>query len=127
MEVTMHRISSALFVLALPAALGACYRSEPQRDTRVIIQQQPQPQQTVALAPGPPPTPRAELVPPPPQGTGPVIWRPGHWVYTGIAGNEWSWQPGQYMSPPVGETTWVPGHWVQQPNGGWYWVDGHWA
>jgi len=124
----MQRAASALLVLPLLSALTACYHTEPARETRVIIQQpQPAYQQTVAVAPGPPPAPHSELVPPPPPGAGPVVWQPGHWMFTGVAGNEWSWQPGQYMPPPMGETTWVPGHWTQQPTGGWYWLEGHWA
>jgi hypothetical protein len=92
----------------------------------VIIQQPAQPA-TVAEAPAPPPPPHSELVPPPPQGAGPVVWQPGHWEFTGIAGNEWAWQSGQYVPAPAGVTTWVPGRWMQQPNGGWSWIDGHWA
>ncbi len=106
--------------------LTACVRTEPARETRVIIQQ-PAQASTVALAPNPPPPPHSELVPPPPQGMGPVVWQPGHWMYTGSPGNPWAWQPGQYVSTPSGMTTWVPGHWTQQPNGGWFWMEGHWA
>ena len=68
------------------------------------------------IAPGPPPPPQSELVPPPPPGAGPVVWQPGHWL---LSGNNWAWQPGQYVPPPPGETTWVPGRWAQQPTGGW--------
>ena len=62
----------------------------------------------------PPPPPHAELVPPPPQGVGPAVWQPGHWDYTGMASNPWSWQGGHYVRPPNGETTWVPGQWSQR-------------
>ena len=95
-----------MLILPALAVLGGCVRSEPARETRVIIQQPPQQyQQTVSVAPGPPPPPRSELVPPPSPGMGPVVWQPGHWMFTGVAGNEWAWQPGQYTPPPQGQTT----------------------
>ena len=83
-----------------------------------------QPVATAAIAPGPPPPPQSELVPTPPVGAGPVVWQPGHWL---LSGNNWVWQPGQYVPPPPGQTTWVPGRWLQQPTGGWMWLEGHWA
>ena len=52
----------------------------------------------------PPPPPHAELVPPPPQGVGPEVWQPGHWNYTGVAGNPWVWVGGQYVPAPAGST-----------------------
>ena len=61
------------------------------------------------VAPMPPPPPASELVPPPPQGSGPVVWQPGHWAYTGVPGHPWSWVSGQYVTPPPGGTTWTPG------------------
>ena len=73
------------------------------------------------------PPPHSELVPPPPPGAGAVVWQPGHWLFTGAPGRDWSWQPGQYVPPPMGQTTWVPGRWQQQPTGGWSWLEGHWA
>jgi hypothetical protein len=78
-------------------------------------------------APAPPPSDNAELVPPPPPGAGPMVWQPGHWDYTGMTGNPWSWHDGHYVPPPPGETTWVPGQWSQAPNGSWIWLHGHWA
>jgi hypothetical protein len=78
-------------------------------------------------APAEPPTAHAEMVPRPPSGAGPVVWQPGHWDYTGMAGDPWAWHDGHYVPPPPGETTWVPGRWSQAPNGSWIWIDGHWA
>jgi len=124
----MARVS--VVSLLLPGALGlsACVTVPPPRETQVIVQPAPQlAPARVSIAPNPPPPPHAELVPPPPQGVGPVVWQPGHWLYTGIAGQDWSWQPGQYVPPPPGQTTWVPGQWVQQPTGGWTWIEGHWS
>jgi hypothetical protein len=112
--------------IAVPAllGLGGCIREEtaPPRAAQVIVQ--PARPTAPAVAPGPPPPPHSELVPPPPQGVGPGVWHPGHWL---LSGNDWVWQPGEYVSPPPGETTWVPGGWMQQPGGGWVWLDGHWA
>jgi WXXGXW repeat (2 copies) len=105
--------------------VGGCVREEPgpTPSAEMIVQQ---PAQPVApqVAPGPPPPPHSELAPPPPQGSGPVVWQPGHWA---LANSGWTWQPGQYVPPPLGETTWVPGRWVQQSSGGWIWQEGHWA
>jgi hypothetical protein len=116
--------SGCLGVIAL-LALSGCGSEEPQRTTQVIVQPpaQQQPSPSVA-APGPPPPVQNEVVPPAPSGSGSVVWRPGHWRYSG---NQWLWQPGQYVSPPAGQTTWIPGRWAQQPGGGWVWVDGYWA
>jgi hypothetical protein len=115
--------------LLLPAVLGlsACVTIPAERETRVIVQPAPQQVSTVLAAPGPPPPPHSELVPPPPQGAGAVVWQPGHWQYSGMPNNPWSWQPGQYVPPPPGQTTWIPGHWTQQPTGAWNWNEGHWA
>jgi hypothetical protein len=55
------------------------------------------------------------------------VWQPGHWDYTGRAGNPWAWHDGHYVPPPQGETTWVPGRWSHAPNGSWVWIDGYWA
>lgn len=74
-----------------------------------------------------PPQVHAELVPPPPLGSGPMVWQPGHWDYTGKAGKPWAFHRGHYVPPPRGETTWVPGWWSHVPNGSWIWVHGHWA
>jgi hypothetical protein len=128
MEVEMPRLSSTALIIPALLGLSACIRVPADRETQVIVQPAPQQvQPMVAVAPGPPPAPHAELVPPPPPGAGPVVWQPGHWQYTGIAGHEWAWQPGQYVPPPPGQTTWIPGHWTQQPTGGWTWMEGHWA
>jgi hypothetical protein len=79
------------------------------------------------MAPMPPPPAHSELVPPPPPSGVPMVWQPGHWQYTGLAGNPWYWQDGKYVAVPPGANTWVPGVWQQQANGTWMWVSGHWA
>jgi hypothetical protein len=118
------------FVLALPllvtgvAGLAACGGSPPPQITQVIVQ--PQQAAIVPTAPMPPPPPMSELVPPPPASPTPTVWQPGHWRYSGIAGNPWSWQGGQYVAVPGGAAAWVPGQWQQQ-GAGWVWQEGHWA
>ena len=120
----MTRVSPIWLAMPALAALAGCVRERPARETQIIVQPPPQQQATAVVAPGPPPPPQSELVPPPPPGVGPVVWQPGHWI---LSGNNWAWQPGQYMPPPPGQTTWVPGRWALQPTGGWMWIDGHWA
>jgi hypothetical protein len=118
------------FIFALPllvpavAGLSACGAPPPPQTTQVIVQ--PQPTAVVPAAPMPPPPPMSELVPPPPPSATPPIWQPGHWRYTGIAGNPWRWQGGQYVALPPGVTAWVPGQWQEQ-GGGWVWREGHWG
>jgi hypothetical protein len=127
MEVEMARFLSASVLIPALFGLSACVAVPASRETHVIVQPAPQQYATFAAAPGPPPPPHSELVPPPPDGAGPVVWQPGHWQFSGDPGNPWSWQPGQYVPPPPGQTTWIPGRWMQQPTGSWSWVDGHWA
>lgn len=113
---------------ALPAILGlaACSitTTAPQQPPQVVIQQAVP--AVMPVSPGPPPAPMSELVPPPPVSSQPTVWQPGHWRYSGIAGNPWSWVSGQYVALPPGASAWVPGQWQQQA-GGWVWREGHWA
>jgi hypothetical protein len=121
----MARVHHVCLMAPVLIALIGCGRQEPQSTTQIIVQPPAAQVQSASLvAPGPPPPPRSELVPPPSQGMGPVVWQPGHWR---ISGNSWVWQAGQYVPPPPGQTTWVPGRWAQQATGGWVWVEGHWA
>jgi hypothetical protein len=41
----------------------------------------------------------------PPPGAGAFTWQPGHWMWTGIAGIEWQWEPGRYIAWPRGPQT----------------------
>ena len=117
------RLTKLALILALPGVLVACGHDNPPA-TQVVIQQ---PSATVTpMAPMPPPPANPELVPPPPVSSTPVVWQPGHWVYTGVGNPPWSWQQGHYMAVPPGATAWVPGQWQQQGSG-WVWRDGHWA
>ncbi len=116
---------SRALVLVLPAALGlaACNPgpAQPAQETHIILQQPQTP-----VAPTAPPPPQAELVPPPPVSPVPTVWQPGHWRYTGLSGQPWSWQPGRYIQMPPSAHTWVPGEWVAQ-NGEFMWQEGHWG
>lgn len=114
--------SSFIVIGATGLLLAAC--SSPPPPTQVIVQ--PSPAGVVAASPTAPPPPMHEIVPPPPASTKPVIWQPGHWRYTGISPNPWSWESGQYVAVPSGATAWVPGSWSRQGSG-WVWEQGHWA
>jgi YXWGXW repeat-containing protein len=112
--------------LLLPAMFGlaGCGDSTPPPSTQVIVQ--PAPTTVVPMAPMPPPPAMSELVPPPPVSSTPTVWQPGHWRYTGIGSNPWTWANGQYVAVPPGAVAWVPGQWQQQGSG-WVWREGHWA
>jgi len=119
----MRPVFSSLPML-LPALLGLASCAAQPPATQVFISgTQPA---IVPLAPAPPPPPIAELVPPPPPSSTPTIWQPGHWSYTGVSSNPWSWVAGMYVGVPSGAHAWVPGVWQQQ-GGGFVWQEGHWA
>lgn len=120
----MRAIHTLAFMLPVAFGLAACNSSPPPQTTQIILQQ---PQATAPMAaPTAPPPAQAELVPPPPASSVPTVWQPGHWRYTGIAGEPWSWQSGQYVAMPMGAHTWVPGQWEAQ-NGAFIWQEGHWG
>jgi hypothetical protein len=77
--------------------------------------------ETRTIAPWAPPELRTEVIPPAPSDL--VVWTPGHWQWMG---DNWAWQPGQYVTRPQATAMWEPGHWVPHPAGGFLWVDGHW-
>src|SRR3954462_4572964 len=118
MEQDMRTIYTLPLMLPVMFGLAACDTSTPPQSTQVIVQAPPT--TIVPAAPMPPPPPMSELVPPPPASSTPTIWQPGHWRYTGIGGNPWTWQSGQYVAVPPGAAAWVPGQWQQQ-GGGWVW------
>src|SRR5580692_10151358 len=97
-----------LSLAALPALLAftACTPAPPPPPAQVIVQTTTTP--VPIIAPGPPPAAQVELVPPPPQGSGPVVWQPGHWQFSSANGGSWAWAAGHYLSAPPGETAWVP-------------------
>lgn len=132
----MHVIARYAMPLIGCLSLAACGVDETPRTSTVIVTPPAQPQiasvvptpaPLTVVAPTPPPPPQSELVPPPPPGSGPVVWQPGHWAYTGAPGSPWSWIAGRYVPPPPGQTTWIPGQWQQDISGSWHWLAGHWA
>jgi hypothetical protein len=138
MELEMRVIYALPLLVPTLLGLAACGNSPPPA-TQVIVQSPPAtqvpatqvivqapPTTVVPSAPMPPPPPISELVPPPPPSATPTVWQPGHWQYTGVSGNPWNWQHGQYVAVPPGATAWVPGQWQDQ-DGGWVWRSGHWA
>jgi hypothetical protein len=118
----MTRAYPALLAIPAMVAFGGCTADTaspvPQASTVIVA---PVPPQVATVAPAPvapmPPPPQSELVPPPPPGSGPVVWQPGHWAYTGVLGNPWSWVSGDYVMPPPGGTTWIPGQWEETSSG----------
>jgi hypothetical protein len=120
----MRVICCLSLIVTAMLGLAGCESAPPPATTQIIVQQ---PAGTIVpAAPMPPPPPMSELVPPPPPSSTPTIWQPGHWRYSGIGGNPWTWQAGQYVAVPPGGTAWVPGQWQQQGSG-WVWREGHWA
>ena len=128
----MTRAYPALLAIPAVLVLGGCAVNPapaPQASTVIVTPSAPQVATVVPapVAPMPPPPPESELVPPPPPGSGPVVWQPGHWAYTGVADSPCSWVAGEYVPPPPGQTTWIPGQWQETASGTWMWVTGHWA
>lgn len=75
--------------------------------------------------PGPPPVPppQPETMGIPPVTATPLIWRPGHWDWTG---SSYVWTPGAF-EPAGGHTNmFMPGHWELTPGGGYAWQPAHW-
>ena len=123
----MFRRFVGVSLLLAPIALAACEPQPPQPASVIIQPQASAAPQAPIMVPNAPPPAQAELVPPPPQGSGSVAWQPGHWRFTGEIANQWAWVPGHYVPVPPGQSVWVPGRWIQQPSGGWVWSEGHWA
>lgn len=116
----MRRTLFLLPALLAPVLLAAC--EGPPKPLPAIVVQQP-----AIVVPGPPPPAQAELVPPPPPGAASMVWKPGHWQWSGQSPQPWQWVAGGYEQAPTGQRVWVPGRWVQAPSGGWSWIEGHWA
>lgn len=121
----LHRHIAYLALPVLTFAVGAGASTPAAAQTaEVSLQNPPQIAPTVIVAPTLPPAAPVETVPPPPPyGSQSVLWRPGHWNWTGTA---WAWTPGVYVARPQPGAVWVPGHWVAQANGEYAWVSGHW-
>ena len=111
---SIHLAATASVLLAGAAILPAHAQVQ-------VIAPAPVQSSEVIIAPNAPPPPRVETIPAPPAQT--MLWRPGHWMWTGA---NWSWQQGEYVQRPEPTAVWEPGHWSQRPDGGYVWVDGHW-
>ena len=74
---------------------------------------------------GPPPVPppQPEAMGKPPVTTTPLIWRPGHWDWSGSG---YVWAPGDFEPSGGHSNMYMPGYWAQSPNGGWAWQPAHW-
>ena len=81
----------------------------------------------MVVSEAPPAAPVVQMEPIPPSPGGGAVWLAGYWQWTGVAGSNWQWVPGQYVLPPATATRWVPGTWSHEPGRGWIWVDGHWT
>ena len=76
------------------------------------------------LPPDHPPVPplRAEQVPVPPRSSVTLIWRPGHYEWTGSGYN---WIPGEWIDRAGRNALWQDGYW-RQAGGRSVWVPGGW-
>ena len=76
------------------------------------------------LPPGHPPVPPtlAEDVPAPPRTRVALIWRPGHFDWTGA---EYVWEAGAWVSRAGHGTLWQDGYWRRSAAGE-EWVPAHW-
>ena len=75
-----------------------------------------------ALPYPPVPAPLAESMPKPPASPDPLMWRPGHWDWTG---SSYAWERGQWEPRGQHGSLWEDGFW-SQVNGGYVWVPAHW-
>lgn len=69
------------------------------------------------------PPPRVETMGKPPVTETLLIWRPGHWDWTG-AGYEWI--PGVFVPRAGHSDLWMQGYW-EQTEPGWRWRPAHWV
>ena len=76
---------------------------------------------TMASHPAVPPL-QSEEVPAPPRTRTVVIWRPGHWDWTGAA---YAWAPGEWVERAGHGTLWQDGYWGVAA-GTSVWVPAHW-
>ncbi len=102
------RTLAQTLILATALVVGGCVAAGPQ----------------MGANPYPPPPPvQAEIVPKPPVSEDPLIWRPGHWDWTG---GSYVWTQGAWVAREGHGTNWQDGYWTQGPNGQWVWLPAHW-
>lgn len=68
------------------------------------------------------PPPRIEVMGKPPVTETPLIWRPGHWDWTGAA---YVWEPGEFVARAGHSDYFQSGRW-ESTSGGWRWDPAHW-
>ena len=51
------------------------------------------------------------------------VWVEEDWRYEN---NNYIYNGGRWMEPPLGYARWVPGHWKESRRRGWVWKPGHW-
>ncbi len=78
----------------------------------------------VAMYPTHPPVPSApaEQVPTPPRSPVALIWRPGHYDWTGAG---YVWTPGEWVGRAGHGTLWQDGYWQESGEIS-EWVPAHW-
>jgi WXXGXW repeat (2 copies) len=77
-----------------------------------------------ASAPYPPvPPPMTEVEPAAPISADPVVWQPGHWIWSGSA---YVWAPGVWILAAGHGALWQSGYWTMV-NGAYVWVPAHWT
>ncbi len=69
----------------------------------------------------PVPAPLSEIVTRPPLPSYNLIWRPGHWTWTG---STYNWEPGEWVDRGGHGNLWQDGYWTLS-NGSYAWVPGH--
>ncbi len=71
-----------------------------------------------------PPVPAAiaDVVPQPPVSQDPLVWRPGHWDWTGSG---YAWSNGQWVPAAGHGANWMDGYWTNA-RGDWTWTPGRW-
>jgi hypothetical protein len=104
-EDTMRRTMHALVAATVLAASACFYRFGPHPGVIYVSIE--------------PPMPRVEVVVAQP---GAVVWRPGHWRWTG---RDYRWVPGEWIPLEPGYREWIPGRWARDRHG-WYWIEGRW-
>ena len=76
-----------------------------------------------ATPPYPPvPPAQVEAMPKPPVSGEPLVWRPGHWDWTGQG---YVWARGEWIPRAGHGTTWQEGWWSLNGTT-WSWVPAHW-
>jgi hypothetical protein len=119
----MRRIGLRIGVAATALSVVAlsCCSTPPPTAVEISDAAPASPRDAPVLAPHPPPPTRVEIPPPAPSPQ--ALWRFGHWSWNG---EQFVWNPGQYIERPSPAASWIPGYWEQRPEG-WIRVEGQWT